>query len=53
VYENRVPRRRFGPKTYEDEFHNFYASPSIIRVIKPKRVRCAENVACKGDEKYI
>jgi hypothetical protein len=44
MFENRVLRRIFGPKTDEvleggrklhnEELHNFYASPSIIRTIK-------------------
>jgi hypothetical protein len=44
VFENRVLRRIFGPKMEEmvggwrrvhnEEIHNLYASPNIIRVIK-------------------
>jgi hypothetical protein len=44
VFENRVLRRIFGPKRDEvtggwrklhnEEFHNLYTSPSIIRIIK-------------------
>jgi len=44
VYENRVLRKIFGPKKEEvaggwsrlhnEELHNLYASPNIIRVIK-------------------
>jgi hypothetical protein len=47
--------RIFGRKTEEvaggcrrlhnEEFHNLYASPNIIRVIKSRRMRGAENVA--------
>jgi hypothetical protein len=43
VYENRVLRRKFGPKREEvagdrrglhtDELRNLYTSPNIIRVI--------------------
>jgi hypothetical protein len=43
-FENRVLRRMFGPRMEEvagswkmlhnEEFHNMYASPTIIRVIK-------------------
>jgi hypothetical protein len=46
--ENRVLRRLFGFKRekvaggwrrlYNEELHNLYASPSIIRVIKSRRV---------------
>jgi hypothetical protein len=44
VFENRVLRRIFGTKRYEEtgswrklhneELHNLYSSPSIIRMIK-------------------
>jgi hypothetical protein len=44
VYENRVLRRIFGAKRNEiiggwrklhnEELHNFYSSPSIIRIMK-------------------
>jgi hypothetical protein len=46
VFENRVLRRIFGPKRdgvtggwrklHNEELHNLYASPSIIRIIKSK-----------------
>jgi hypothetical protein len=49
VFENRVLRRIFGPKRDEvtggwrklhnEELHNLYSSPSIIRVIKLRRTR--------------
>jgi hypothetical protein len=49
VFENRVPRRIFGPKRDEvtgdwkklhnEEFHNLYFSPNIIRMIKSRRLR--------------
>jgi hypothetical protein len=49
VFENWVPRRIFGPKKEEvaggrrrlhnEELHNFYASPNIIRVIKLRKMR--------------
>jgi hypothetical protein len=49
VFENRVLRRIFGPKREEvsggwrrlhnEELHNLYASPNIIRVIKTRRMR--------------
>jgi hypothetical protein len=48
VFENRVLRRIFGPKRDEvtggwrklhnEELHNLYFSPSIIRVIKSRRI---------------
>jgi hypothetical protein len=55
VFENRVLRRIFGPKRDEvtggwrklhnEELHNLYSSPSIIRINKSRRMRCAEHVA--------
>jgi hypothetical protein len=49
VFENRVLRRIFGPKRDEvtgewrklhnKELHDLYSSPSIIRVIKSRRMR--------------
>jgi hypothetical protein len=49
VFENRVLRRIFGPKRNEvtggwrklhnEELHNLYSSPSIIRIIKSRRMR--------------
>jgi len=47
--------RIFGPKTekaaggwrrlYDEEIHNLYTSPNIIRVIKSRRMRWAGHVA--------
>jgi hypothetical protein len=55
VFENRVLRRIFGPKRDEltggwrklhnEELHNLYSSPSIIRVIKSRRMRWTGHVA--------
>jgi hypothetical protein len=49
VFENRVLRRIFGPKRDEvtgewrrlhnEELHDLYSSPNIIRVIKSRRTR--------------
>jgi hypothetical protein len=54
VFENRVLRRIFGPKRDEvaggwrklqnEELHGLYASPSIVRVIKARRMRWAGHV---------
>jgi hypothetical protein len=48
MFENRVLRRIHGPKREEvaggwrrlhnEELHNLYASPNIIRVIKSRRM---------------
>jgi hypothetical protein len=58
VFENRVLRRIFGQKRDEvmgewgklhnEELCDFYSSPSIIRVIKSKRMRWAGHVARMG-----
>jgi hypothetical protein len=58
VFENRVLRRIFGPKTDEvteglrklhnEDLHNLYASPSIIKMIKSSRMRWAGHVTRMG-----
>jgi hypothetical protein len=58
VFENRVLRRIFGPKRdevigdwrklHDEELHNLYCSPSIIRIIKSRRMRWAGHVARMG-----
>jgi hypothetical protein len=58
VFENRVLRRMFGPKRDEvtcewrklhnKEFYDLYSSPSIIRIIKLRRMRWAGHVARMG-----
>jgi hypothetical protein len=55
VFEKRVLRRIFGPKRHvvtggwrklsNEEFHNLYSSPSIIRIIKTRRMRWAGHLA--------
>jgi hypothetical protein len=59
VFENRVLRGIFGPKREEvvggwrrlhnEELHNLYTSPDIIRVIKSKMIRWEGHVACRGE----
>jgi hypothetical protein len=61
VFENRVLRRIFGPKRdevtggwrklHKEELHNLYSSPSIIRMIKARRVRWAGHVARMGEKR--
>jgi hypothetical protein len=57
MFENRVLRRIFGlkreedgswRKLYNDELHNLYSSPNIIRVIKSRRMRWVGHVALMG-----
>jgi hypothetical protein len=55
VFENRVLRTIFGPRRDEvtrgwrelhnEELHNLYSSPNIIRMIKSRRMRWAVHVA--------
>jgi hypothetical protein len=54
VLENRVLREIFGPerdevigwrKLHNEELHNLYCSPSIIRIIKSWRMRWEGHVA--------
>jgi hypothetical protein len=59
IFENRVHRRIFGPKRDEviggwrklhnEELHGLYSSPSIVRVIKARRMRWAGHVARMGE----
>ena len=58
VLENRVLRRILGPerdevtrdwrKLHNEELMELYSSPNIIRVIKSRRMRWAENLGCMG-----
>jgi hypothetical protein len=58
VFENRVLRRIYGPKRDEvtggwrklhnEELHNLYSSPSIIRMIKSRRMRWVGHVSRMG-----
>jgi hypothetical protein len=61
MFENRALRRISGPKREEvvggwrrlhnEELHNFYASPNIIRVIKSKMLGWAGHVAHTGEKR--
>jgi hypothetical protein len=61
VFENSVLGRIFGPKRDEvtgewrklhnKELHGLYSSPSIIRIIKSRRMRWAGHVARMGDKR--
>jgi hypothetical protein len=58
VFENRMLRRIFGPKKDEvtggwrkllkEELHDLYSSPSIVTVIKARRMRWVGHVARMG-----
>jgi hypothetical protein len=59
VFEDRVLRKIFGPRRKEvaggwrilhnEELHNLYSSPNIIRVIESRRMRCAGHVGRFGE----
>jgi hypothetical protein len=61
VFENSVLRREFGPKRDEvtggwrkqrnEELHSLYSSPSIIRMIKSRRMRWTGHVARMGEKR--
>jgi hypothetical protein len=63
VFENRALRKIFRSKKDEvtegggwrrlhnEELHNLYSSPSIIRMIKSTRMRCAGTVARMGEKR--
>jgi hypothetical protein len=58
VFENRLLRKIFGPKRDEviggwrkldnEKLRNLYPSPSIIRIMKLRRIRWAGHLACMG-----
>ena len=63
VFENRVLKRVFGPKTDEvtrerrkllnEEINDLYSSPNVGRVIKSRRMRWAGHVARMGEERGV
>jgi hypothetical protein len=63
VFERRVLRRMFRPKRdrvtggwrklHNEELHNLYSSPSIIRIIKSRRMRWAGYVARMGEKSNV
>jgi len=63
VFENRVLRRIFGPKSDEiigewrkvhnEELNVRYSSPNIVRVIKSRRMRWAWHVAGMGEGRDV
>jgi hypothetical protein len=62
LFENRVLRRIFGPKRdvviggwrklHNEELHGLYSSPSIVRMIKARRMRWAGHVARMGELRF-
>jgi hypothetical protein len=63
VFGNRVLRRIFGPKRDEvalwlrklhnGELFNLHSSPSIIRMIKQRRMRWEGHASRMAEEEYV
>jgi hypothetical protein len=63
VFENRALRRLYGPKRDEvtggwrklhnEELHNLYTSPNVIRIIRLRRIRGAGHVARMGRRRML
>ena len=63
MFENRVLRRVFGPKTDEvtvewrklhnEELSDLYSLPNIVRVVKLRRMRWAGHVARMGEGRGV
>jgi hypothetical protein len=46
-------KRRSWRKLYNDEFHNQYSSPNIVKVIKARRLRWTDHVAHMGEGRDV
>jgi hypothetical protein len=63
VFENRVLRRISGPKRdkvtgewrklHNEELHDLYSSPSIIRIIKLRKDETGRACSMNGDGKGV
>jgi hypothetical protein len=63
VFENRVLRKIFGTKRdgvtgelgklHNEELYNLYTSPSIIRIIKSRRMRWTGHVERMGEKRNV
>jgi hypothetical protein len=63
VFENRVLRRVFGPrrdvvtgewrKLHNEELNDLYSLPTIVRLVKSRRMRWAWHVARMGEERGV
>jgi len=63
AFENSVLKRIFGPKRDKitgewrklnnEEFNDLYCSPSIVRVIKSRRMRWAAHVVCMVERRCV
>jgi hypothetical protein len=64
VFENRVLRRVFGPKSddevtgewrklHNEELNDLYSLPNIVRLVKFRRMRWAGHVARMGEDRGV
>jgi hypothetical protein len=63
VFENRMLRRIFGPKRdgitgewrklHNERLNDLYCLPTIVRVIRSRRMRWAGHVACMGERREV
>ena len=63
MFENRLLKRIFGPKRDEvtgewkklhnEDLHDMYSSPNIIRLNKSRKMRWAGHVARMGESKSV
>jgi hypothetical protein len=63
AFENRILRRIFGPKRdgltggwiklHNEDLHDLWLTPSIIRIIKSKRMRWAGHVARMAEKRNV
>jgi hypothetical protein len=63
VFENSVQRRIYGPKRdgvtggwrklHNEELHNLYSSPSLIRIIESRGIRWAGHVARMEEKRNV
>jgi hypothetical protein len=61
MFENGMLRKTFGPKgdevtgswrkLHNEELHNLYSSPRIIRMIKSRRLKWARHIARMGEKR--
>jgi hypothetical protein len=61
VFETMVLRRIYGlkrdevigywRKLHNEELHNLYSSPSIIRLVRSRRMRCAGHIERMGEKR--
>jgi hypothetical protein len=63
VFENRVLKRVFGPKTdkvtgewrklHKEDLSDLYSLPNIVRAVKSKRMRWVGHLARMGEKRGV